>query len=872
MKRSLLFILLFTAILTAFGQRKPDRRFVNLFYDASAYIYEENYNAAVPLLEELNSIDPDNANVQYKLGLCYLKSRTMQKMAEEKLEYASEYVSKDFEPDNHRERNAPPITYFFLGQAFRINMEFAKSIESFEVYLSYVPDINPVSGFDEDETKRQIDITKRAQRMVDVPVNVDMINMGPVINSKYSDHSPVIDAHESKMVFTSKRPKSDESFYNQDEDLFISRKENEEWTSPERMAEHINTEENEASIGLSTEGDILLFFRSEYKAGNIFTTKKGKDTTEWAKPELLTEEINTENRETHACISPDNQSIYFTSDRPGGYGGLDIYVVRRLPNDEFGEPRLLGENINTPYDEETPFIHPDGQTLFFSSKGHETIGGFDIFYAKMNEDYTFGPPVNLGYPINTTGDNVSYVMSMDGRRGYLSTYREEGYGDLDIYQINHKDVFITNLAIYQGTVTDSEDNIPEDVVIVARNKKTNTIAGVYRPNKYTGEYVLTLRPGSEYDLIYNVNGRQMVTTEIEPTKEDADKFASDYEPVDLNPVVVQLYAYHDRVLFESGEVDMTPSGNRAIDKMAGLVDTTETPMAVTINFPPSHPLSGQRFDVVKDELIKAGVEADDIVAQGNVPSYAEIIYGLDITEGEEEFLDIDLSATATTTRGEVVVKNIFFEFDSYRIIPEYHENLNALAEYMLNNTDAVIEIAGHTDALGSNEYNYLLSYRRAKSVKDYLVNKGVAPSSLITKKYGETDPIAANMKNGQDNPEGRQLNRRVEFSVLKQGTREELVIEPIEKATEATEELIAGDETMEADEDGTFTIQIFALKNRRSIDYFDDLIGVKESRGDDGFYRYYVGRFDTREEARDAMQNLRDMGYEPFIRELSFFE
>ncbi|MFW5768260.1 MAG: tetratricopeptide repeat protein, partial [Bacteroidota bacterium] len=133
MKRSLLFILLFTAILTAFGQRKPDRRFVNLFYDASAYIYEENYNAAVPLLEELNSIDPDNANVQYKLGLCYLKSRTMQKMAEEKLEYASEYVSKDFEPDNHRERNAPPITYFFLGQAFRINMEFAKSIESFEV-------------------------------------------------------------------------------------------------------------------------------------------------------------------------------------------------------------------------------------------------------------------------------------------------------------------------------------------------------------------------------------------------------------------------------------------------------------------------------------------------------------------------------------------------------------------------------------------------------------------------------------------------------------------------------------------------------------------------------------------------------------------
>jgi outer membrane protein OmpA-like peptidoglycan-associated protein len=871
MKRSLILLILLALSVAAFSQRKPDRRFVNKFYDASAYIYEENYNAAVPLLEELNTIDPDNANVQYKLGLCYLKSRILQKKAEEKLEYASQYVDENFEPDNHRERNAPPVAYFFLGQAYRVNMEFDKSIEAFKTYMGYLEGNDKMFIFGEDEANRQIEITKRARRMVNVPVNVDMENMGPVLNSKYSDHSPVIDMHESRLVFTSKRPKPDEPFYNQDEDLFISHKEEGEWTTPERMEDYINTEENEASIGLSTEGDLLLFFRSEYQAGNIFTTKKKKDSVGWARPDLLTQEINTKHRETHACISPDNQSIYFTSDRDGGYGGLDIYVVRRLPNGEFGEPRLLGENVNTAYDEETPFIHPDGQTLFFSSKGHETMGGYDIFYSKMNEDYTFGPPVNLGFPINTTGDNVSYVMSMDGRRGYLSTYREDGYGDLDLYQINHKDVFITNLAIYEGTVTDSEDKVPENVVIVARNKKTNTIAGVYRPNKYTGEYVLTLRPGAEYDLIYNVNGRQMVSTSIEPTKEDADKFTTEYDPVDLNPVVVQLYAYHDRVLFNSGEVAMTPSGNRVIEKMMGLVDTTEAPMAVTINYPPSHPLSGERFDVVKNELIKAGVDEENIVAQGKIPPYAEIIYGLDITEGKEEFLEIDLAAAADTSRERVLVKNIFFEFDRFNIVPKYHENLNVLAEYMLNNTDAVIEIAGHTDALGSNEYNYLLSYRRAKSVKDYLVDKGVAPSSLITKKYGETDPIAANRKDGEDNPEGRQLNRRVEFSVLKQGTREELVIESIDK-TGVSDDLLAGDQTMEADGEGKFTIQIFALKNRRSIDYFDDLIGVEESIGDDGFYRYYVGRFDTRQEARAAMQNLRDMGYEPFIRELSFFE
>jgi len=870
MKKCIATILLLSLVFVGFSQRNPDRRFVNKFYDASAYIYEENYTAAIPLLEELHTIDPDNANVQFKLGLCYLKSRTMQKMAEEKLEFASEFVSEAFQDDNHRERNAPPITWYFLGQAYRINMEFERSLDAFDTFLTFLNEKDEYDLYYRQMTDHHMAMTRRAEVMVKHPVNVDMVNMGPVINSKYSDHSPVLNVHESMMIFTSKRPKPDEPFYNQDEDLFVTYKAGDEWGEPERMDEKINTEENEASIGLSTDGDLLLFFRSEYNAGNIFSSKNKNDSA-WSKPSLMTQEINTKNRETHACISPDNQSVYFTSDRPEGYGGLDIYVIRRLPNGEFGEPRLLGPNINTEFDEETPFIHPDGQTLFFSSQGHKSMGGFDIFYSKMDENYEFGKPVNLGFPINTTGDNVSYVMSMDGRRGYLSTYREDGYGDLDLYMINHKDVFITGLAIYEGTVTDTEDEVPEDVIVIARDKKTNTVAGVFRPNKYTGEYILTLRPGSTYDLIYHVNGRQMVARDIEPTQKDADQFIENYKPVDISPVVVVYYAYHDVVLFENGEIKMTPSGNRVVNKMQKLVDTTNTPMVVTINYPPSHPLSLERFEVVKNELIQRGVSADNIVAQGNIPSYAEIIYGLDISEGDGLFLDIDLAAEADADVIVTHIKNIFFEFDRYSVLSEYHENLDMLAQYMLDNTDAVIEIAGHTDAIGSNEYNYLLSYRRAKATKDYLVDKGVSPTSLITKKYGKTDPIASNMINGQDYPEGRKLNRRVEFKPLKQGERGTLVVDPIEVDGEliSSEELVA----QQVDADGeTFTIQIFALKKRRSIDYFDDLIGVKEHIGDDGFYRYYVGEFNTRAEAEASMQNLRDMGYEPFIRKISFFE
>ncbi|MEA1874461.1 MAG: OmpA family protein [Bacteroidota bacterium] len=870
MKKCIATILFLSLVLVGFSQRNPDRRFVNKFYDASAFIYEENYGDAIPLLEELHTIDPDNANVQFKLGLCYLKSRTMQKMAEEKLEFASEFVSDKFQDDNHRERNAPPITWYFLGQAYRINMEFERSLDAFDTFLTFLNEKDEYDLYYREMAEHHMAMTRRAEVMVKHPVNVDMVNMGPVINSKYSDHSPIIDVHESMMIFTSKRPKADEPFYNQDEDLFVTHKAGDEWKDPERMDEKINTEENEASIGLSIDGDLLLFFRSEYNAGNIFSSKNKNDSA-WSKPSLMTQEINTKNRETHACISPNNQSVYFTSDRPEGYGGLDIYVIRRLPNGEFGEPRLLGENINTEFDEETPFIHPDGQTLFFSSQGHKSIGGFDIFYSKMDVHYEFGEPVNLGFPINTTGDNVSYVMSMDGRRGYLSTYREDGYGDLDLYMINHKDVFITGLAIYEGTVTDIEDRVPEDVVVIARDKKTNTVAGIFRPNKYTGEYILTLRPGSSYDLIYHVNGRQMVARDIDPTQKDADQFIDDYQPVDISPVIVQLYAYHDIVLFENGQTEMTPSGNRIVNKMGGIVDTTEAPMVVTINYPPSHPLSPERFETVKNALIEQGVSADNIVAQGKIPGYAEIIYGLDISEGDDLFLDIDLAAEEDVDVIVTRIQNIFFEFDRYDVLSEYHENLELLAQYMLDNTDAVIEIAGHTDAIGSNEYNYLLSYRRAKATKDYLVEKGVSPTSLITKKYGKTDPIASNMLDGQDYPEGRKLNRRVEFKPLKQGARGTLVVDPIEVDGElvSSEDLVA----QQVDSDGeTFTIQIFALKQRRSIDYFDDLIGVKEHIGDDGFYRYYVGEFNTRAAAEASMQNLRDMGYQPFIRKMSFFE
>lgn len=869
MRKSLITLILSCVVLLAFGQFKPDRRFINNFYDAEAFMYENNYGEALKLLDDLYSTDPDNANIQFKLGFCYLKSRTMQKRAAEYLEYASEYVSEKYDADNHRERNTPISTYFYLGQAYRINHDFEKSIEAFNTYKSYMDPDDRNDTTNIKETDRQIEITNRARHMTRNPNDATIVNLGPNINSEFIDHTPTIDINESKMVFTSKRPKPEESLYNQDEDLFISKNHNYIWSEPERLTESINTEENEATISLSSDGRHLFFFRSAYGTGNIFSTQSNGET--WSKPEILTEMVNSKARETHACLSPDGNSIYFTSTRKDGdkTADIDIYVLRRLPNMKWSEPKKLGDNINTPYDEETPFMHPDGKTLFFSSKGHETMGGYDIFYAKMKDDYTFTEPVNLGYPINTTGDDVSYVLSLDGRRGYVvSASQEEGYGDLDIYQVNQANVYINDMAVYHGEVSDLQGRTPQDVKIKARDRSTNNVNAVFRPDEVEGNYLMILEPGKTFDLEYEVKDRLLYTSSITPTKEDVEKFSEEYKPVSINPVKLKTYTYYAEVVFDTESTEILPNAYDVITKVSRTSDTVEN-MYVTILYPPANPLSIPRSDKIKEHILDLGFAYDHISVQGKTPPEAEKVYAINIEETEKPvatWTQDESTEVSEEYAEKTVVKNIFFGFDSDQIRSKYFDNLNTLADYMRNNDNAVIEIAGHTDAIGSNEYNYLLSYRRAKSVKDYLVNKGADQGSLITKKYGESEPVASNRQQGRDNPIGRRYNRRVQFNLIQQGEHGQLFVQPINPKTTPLP-------AVSSKSGSKYTIQVCALKNnKRCADSFNDLIGVKEHIGSDGYYRYYVGEFGSWSEAEQSMQNLRDMGYDAFIRRLSFFE
>lgn len=877
------FTLMFGATLIFAQEINPDRTFVNHFYDAEAYMYEKNFDAALELLLKLEEMDPKNPNIWYKIGYCYLNTRLYKKKAQVYLEKAVDYANPNYKSDNHRETTTPLESYLYLAIAYRVNYQFDLSLEALDILRRK---LNPAKKEDQELLKlieREEFITKNAIYFYSNPVEAYLKNLGPEINSPYADHSPVIDFNEKVLIFTSKRPRDGQAPQNQDEDIFISKSNNYKWQRPQRLDAPINTKEhNEASIGLSLDGKQLFFYRSAYNlAGNVYVTES-EDGYNWNEPKLLREDVNTKYRETHATITPDGNAIFFTSDRKGGFGGTDIYVMRKLPNGKWSRPQILPEQVNTPYDEESPFVHPDGITLFFSSKGHNTMGGYDVFYTKMNRDGSFTEPVNLGYPINTPDDDVSYVMNMDGRRGYIATVKDDSFGDLDIYEIIQSGIYDNNLIVYDGIVSDINNNIPSDLIVAVRDVKTEEYVGIYRPNKRDGKYLIVLLPDNSYEISYEASGFLIHSIEYTPTRDDVKKFSTSFLPIELDPVLLQAYLMHDFVYFNEGDLDLDSEAisilNKVIQKSNEWKGESPAGLIININLPivGADPIKdNKRSNAIISYLTSKGIDKSKIYLNGSYPQGYNDVYGLDIRE-RKQLIASNLPVeeeSITKEKKTITIENILFDFDKYNIKPQYIPNLEILANFLIDNPNAQIEIEGHTDILGSNEYNYLLSYRRAKAVKDFLVNKGAKPENIITTKYGKDRPIAANTTpDGRDNPAGRRLNRRAEFKVLYQGYESLLVVKPLTPDQSlAMADNLSGTNVV-VDPSKKYTIQIFALKNPKPIEYFADLVGVKMHVSEDGWYRYYVGEFNSYKEAKDGLENLKKQGYNPFIRKLNFFE
>ena len=515
-----------------------DAKFSELFIEAGYHVEFKNYEMAVAVYLKLETRKKNNANIQYKIGLCYLEMGTEAEKAIPYLKQAIKSISRNYDDLAYIEKKAPVKAYFDLGRAYHLTDKPDKAIEYYELYAG---NLNK-KHFMQEEVARHIAICNYAKLQMENRINVNITNMGKGINTIYSDFGPFLNADGSILIFSSNKKGGTGNETGMDgkyfEDIYISHKKDDgTWNDPEKISSSINTFYNDAAVWLSTDGQQLLIYKDEEGDGNIYQSFLLGET--WTVPDKVINNINSIAWESHACISPDGNIFYFTSDRKGGYGGMDIYRCNKLPNGEWALAENLGPNINTKYDEESPFIHANGNLLFFSSKGHQTMGGYDIFFTEQSDSGQWSPPINIGYPINSTADDAYYALSTDGKHAYFSSLANSGLGGADIYSVEFKDYEEIALTVLSGKITImDEEGLPYDAqIIVSDNGSPDAQSQIYKPNSSTGKYIIVLNPGKDYNISYFINDSLVHTENVFIPEESA--YQEIEKSIDLKTLNIQ---------------------------------------------------------------------------------------------------------------------------------------------------------------------------------------------------------------------------------------------------------------------------------------------------------------------------------------------
>jgi hypothetical protein len=286
------------------------------------------------------------------------------------------------------------------------------------------------------------------------------------------------------------------------------------WGTPKNLGAPINTNTHDACVALSFDGNQMIIYRTsnDLLTGDLYLTRT--DFVGWTNPVKLGAEINTPFIETSACFSTDTSVIYFSSNKPGGFGGKDIYRIKKLPNGRWSMPMNVGPTINTDKDEDSPFLHPDGTTLYFSSKGHNTMGDYDVFKTILNpETFAFSAPENLGFPVNTVNNDIFFVLNANGTHGYYSSVKEETYGGSDIYMIDTR--FGDNdLKVKQGKVMYGNEISKAKITLIDIESKQ--VSGIYNASSKTGKFIMVMNPVKSYKAIIEEDGFQTMIVDIEP--------------------------------------------------------------------------------------------------------------------------------------------------------------------------------------------------------------------------------------------------------------------------------------------------------------------------------------------------------------------
>lgn len=543
---------------------------------------------ALEFYKKANNFNSDNALLNYKIGVCFIFSNFKSN--------ATHFLEKAFALNPAID----PMIHYYLGRTYHLGMQWEKAIEEYKTYMQ---------GLNVKENKEQIaDVNRKinecinGEEYVKHPARVFIDNVGAAINSKYPDYAPVISADESVMIFTSRRDNTtgggmDEDINQYFEDIYISTKKDKNWGPALNIGKPINTPGHDATMALSADGQKLFVYIDDNNNGDIYECNLKGDI--WSKPEHLNDNINTKYHESSASLSSDGKTLYFVSDKSGGVGYRDIYYSTLSEKGKWQQAQNIGPVINTQYGEEGVFIHPDGKTMYFSSQGHKSMGGYDIFKSVF-ENGKWSEPENLGYPINTPDDDVFFVISASGKHGYYASFKNDGLGEKDIYMVtflgpekpmvlNNEDNLIASqtepvketviakavevtkqkVSIFKGLVRDAKTQKPVEADIDLVNLTDNKEVASFKSNSKTGRFLLSLPAGKNYGIAVKADG-YLFHSENFNFPDTAD-YMEVNKIIDLQSIEVGQVIVLRNIFFDFDKATLRPESINELERLTKLL-------------------------------------------------------------------------------------------------------------------------------------------------------------------------------------------------------------------------------------------------------------------------------------------------------------
>lgn len=631
-----------------FDDRKRYYLMDNKFLPISLHDYQnagaKHFRSAIPALQDAMKFNPKNAAVNYMLGFMLLFQDPLNPQTLECLQNAL-LLS---------ENNVSDVEYW-LGWAYHLN---ARWDEAKEHYGNYLNTINAKIKLNQpivDDVMKKMEECTNGKILSAKPERVFVENLGPNINTAYPEYGPSISTDEEKIFYTSrrsnsiggKRDPSDNAYL---EDLYNSVKVDGKWQAAKQLSKNVNTEGHDAVAGLSSDGSKLYVYRSAPEDnGDIYeSTLFGAD---WEPPVRLNKYINTRFQEGSVSLSFDGKRLYFVSKRMLGFGSSDIYYSDLDINGNWGPSKNIGPVINTKYPEDGAFMHPDGTTLYFSSKGHGSMGGYDIFKSTLING-KWQTPVNLGYPINGPDDDVYFVVSGSGNRAYFSSNKAGGYGEHDLYKItflgpekqplantldqligiravpvsNYKTedtigVKSAKLTILKGLVRDEKSGNALDAIIELVDNEKNEVLAIFKSNSSTGKYLVTLPSGRNYGVIVKASGYLFHSENFMlPEMTEFQEFVLDF---DMKKLEIGSIVVLKNIFFDSDKSEIKPESESELNRLIKLLnDNPKAKIEISSHTDDqgsneyNQKLSEQRSASVIAYLKNQGVSEGRLVAKG----------------------------------------------------------------------------------------------------------------------------------------------------------------------------------------------------------------------------------------------------------------